>query len=66
MCSVKWRPVQQDDRVHLDTVKNENWIAKQARNCVAKGPGVACKQRLKEEPCVWIEVEEHLTEVTTI
>jgi hypothetical protein len=39
---VKWKPVQQDDCVHPDTMQNDKWIAKQAQDCVAKGPGVAC------------------------
>jgi hypothetical protein len=67
---VKWKPISQEETVHEETEAEEkeetdNSNAQQARDCVAKGPGVACKQCLKGEPCVWIEVQEHLTEIAT-
>jgi hypothetical protein len=67
---VKWKPISQEETVYEQLPEDEDKQkeksqSQQARDCVAKGPGVACKQCLKGEPCVWIEVQEHLTEIAT-
>jgi hypothetical protein len=67
---VKGKPVNADEPVNTGeggprTKEKEAFMAKQARDCITKGPGVACDPCLKGEERVWNDVEDYLTKIAS-